>query len=138
MPEGAESTVVLAAALVLFALVMLGIHWNTWQRADHGGLSDRDRLYYSRQFRRRILSSGMLGLMGLLMLGGLWIEATWAQALFWVGMLLGILAVMLLALTDWWSSRAHFGRDEVFNAAQIELLKAEIRKYESEERKGQE
>ena len=133
MDEGVWSTIVFAAALVLLALVLLGLHWTTWRQADHGGLSEREQDFHRRQFRRRILSSGMLGLMGLMMLGSLWIEAAWAQFLFWVGMLLGIGAVMLLALADWWSSRTHYGRDQVLQAAQIELLKAEIRKYQSEQ-----
>lgn len=126
-------TVAFAASLVFLALGLLAWHWNTWRKADHGGLPEREQEFHRRQFRRRIQASGMLGVIGLLILGSLWIEETWAQAAFWLGVLFALLWVILLALTDWWASRTYYGRDQVLQAAQIEVLKAEIRKYEQEQ-----
>jgi hypothetical protein len=127
---GDTATIVVSSGLVLLALALLGVHWNSWRKADHGGLAEREREFYRRQFRRRILSSGMLGLAGLMMLSSQWVETSVGQALLWIIILLAMLAVLLLATADWWSTRMHFVREEVDTAVQIELLKAEIRKFE--------
>ena len=127
-------TIAFGASLVALSLLLLATHWNSWRKADHGGLSDRDQEFHRRQFRRRIQSSGMLGLIGLLMLGSLWLEETWAQAMLWVGLCFALLWVIGMALLDWWLSSTHYGRDQVLNTAEIEILKAEIRKFEREQR----
>jgi hypothetical protein len=126
-------TITFAAFLVFLALGLLAWHWNVWRQADHGGLPEREQEFHRRQFRRRIQASGMLGVIGLLIMGSLWIEETIAQALFWLGVLFALLWVVLLALADWWASRTFYGRDQALQTAEIEILKAEIRKYESEQ-----
>jgi hypothetical protein len=126
-------TITFGALLVVLSLLLLAIHWNSWRKADHGGLSEREQDFHRRQFRRRIQSSGMLGLVGLLMLGSLWIEETWAQAMLWTGLLFALLWVIAMALLDYWASRTHYGRDQVLNTAEMEVLKAEIRKFEREQ-----
>ena len=57
------------------------------------------------------------------------------RALFWLGILCAVLWVVLMALIDWWATRAFYGRDEVVNTVQIELLKNEVRKYQEEQGK---
>ena len=131
-------TIVFGSLLVVMALVLLGIHWQSWQKIDHGGLSERERLFYRQQFRRRIQASGMLGVVGLLMIGTLWLETAWSELLAWLGIMLALLWTIGMALLDWWSTRTYFGRDEAITAAQIGMLKREIRKYAEEQRREQE
>jgi hypothetical protein len=121
----------------MLSLGLLAWHWNSWRQSDHGGLPEREQLFYRRQFRRRVLASGMLGVIGLLMTASLWIQETSAQLTFWLGILFALLWVILLAITDWWASRTHFGRDQVLQTVERELLKAEIRKYQLEQQNKQ-
>ena len=121
-----------SACLVLLSLALLAWHWSAWRKIDHGGLAQRDQEFFRRQFRRRTLISGMVGVIGLMIACSLWIEETWAQATFWVGVLMALVWMVLLAMMDWWSSRTFYGRDQAVHAAAIEVLKAEVRKYESE------
>ena len=69
------------AALVAISLGLLAGHWNAWRAVDHGGLPERERLFFQRQFRRRTHTSGAIGLVGLLIISGLWLEDEHAYAL---------------------------------------------------------
>jgi len=131
-------TITFSVLLVGLSLVLLAIHWNTWRKSDHGGLAQREQKFYRQQFRRRIMSSGMLGVTGLVMLGSLWIEQAWALAMLWIGVMLALLWVVLMALLDWWSSSVHYGRDEVLNTVELEILKSEIRKYQEDQQRQSE
>ena len=77
----------------------------------------------------------MIGLIGLVMASTLWVEEIWSQALLWAGILFALLWVILMALVDGWSSRVFYGRDQAVTAAEIELLKNEVRKFEEEQGK---
>ena len=59
-------TLLFSAALVFGSLVLLAWHVKAWREADHGGLSERDYEFFRRQYRRRMQSSGMLGIIGFL------------------------------------------------------------------------
>jgi hypothetical protein len=131
----AWSTTVFAVLLVALSLVMLAWHWAAWRKADHGGLSERDQQFARRQFRRRTQASGMLGAIGLLMLTTQFVEE-WTMALaLWLAILCGVAWLILMATVDWWSTRTFYGREEVVNAAQMELLKKEIRRFQEEQGK---
>jgi hypothetical protein len=113
----------------------LAFHWAAWRKADHGGLSEREQQFTRRQFRRRTQASGMLGAIGLLMLTTQWVEEWSMSFVLWLAILCAVLWVILMALIDWWSSRTYFGRDEVVNTVQMELLKKEIRRFQEEQGK---
>src|SRR5262245_42339563 len=104
-----------------------------WRKADHGGLSQRDQEFARRQFRRRTGASGMLGAIGLTMLAIQWVEDDRIRLCLWLAILCAVLWLGVTALLDWWSSRTFYGREEVVNAVQMELLKKEIRKYQEEQ-----
>ncbi len=123
-----RGTLIFAALLVALSLALLAMHWNTWRQADHGGLAERERDFFRRQFRRRIQASGMLGLIGLVMASSLWLNEIWQQALLWSGVLCALVWLVLIAILDGWSSRTFYGRDQAITAAQIERLKKELRK----------
>jgi hypothetical protein len=128
-------TVVFALLLVVLSLAMLSFHWAAWRKADHGGLSEREQQFARRQFRRRTQASGMLGAIGLLMLTTQWVEEKSMALALWLAILCAVAWVMLMALIDWWASRAFYGRDEVVNTVQMEILKKEIRRFQEEQGK---
>lgn len=129
-------TITFATLLVMLSLVLLAVHWFAWRKADHGGLGQREQDYARRQFRRRTQASGMLGAIGLLMLSTQWVDDEKMWAVLWLAILCAVFWVILIALIDWWSTRAFFGRDEMLNTVQIELLKKEIRNYQDDQQRS--
>jgi len=128
-------TIVFAILLVVLSLVLLAIHWAAWRKSDHGGLSDREQQFARRQFRRRTQISGMLGAIGLLMLTTQWVEEKTMSLALWLAVLCAVAWLILMALIDWWATRTFYGRDEVLNTVQMEMLKQEIRRFQEEQGK---
>lgn len=110
----------MVAALVAAALVAASaglIAWNVreWRAAAAGGGERGELDFRRRQFRRRVQTSGLLGVLGLLILGGQWIAAERAPNLFvfyWVGVAVLTLWMALLALGDLLATRLYAGRQQ--------------------------
>lgn len=125
-------TLTISAALVLGSLVLLGWHVKSWREADHGGLAQRDYLFFRRQFRRRMQSSGMLGIIGLLIFGHLWVSDNTMLALYWTGVLGLLVWTVLLAASDLVASRLHYSSQVADHKTEHLLLKREIEKFRRE------
>lgn len=105
-----------AISITIGALLVIAggafIHWHIrcWrvQRED-ASLSDRERLHYRRQFRRRLQISGMLVLLGVLIpVGDLlipWLQFPRLFGVYWILVLLLASWMMMLAALDWLSGR---------------------------------
>ena len=129
MPSSITSTVIFAALLLIVSLGMLTMHWNTWQAADHGGLPERERMFMQRQFRRRLNASAGIGLVGLLLISGLWIpEESLVNLVYLCGILLLVVWIFLLSLLDILATRLHYDRQQALQAAQIAVLQAAIKR----------
>ncbi|WP_425614822.1 hypothetical protein NA78x_004701 [Anatilimnocola sp. NA78] len=102
------TSVALAVVLVLTSIVLVIGHLRAWRAADHGGLGEQEREFHSRRFRRRVQASAMLGVIGLLLVGDLWLRTGWPALLYWSGVLLLLGWLLLLAVSDWLASRVHF------------------------------
>jgi hypothetical protein len=125
-------TILFSAVLVLTSVTLMAWHVKSWREADHGGLSERDYEFFRRQCRRRLQTSGMLGIIGLLIFGHVWIPDNTTLALYWTGVL-GLLAwTVLLAVGDFAASRLHYGPQVADQQAEHLLLKREIEKFRRE------
>ncbi len=104
----------IAAMLVPVAAAMIVWHLREWQHWQQVGLDAVDLDYRRRQFQRRMQTSAMLGLLGLMMAVGQvltgWLESPWFTICFWSATLLLVAWLILLALVDIWATRRHFGR----------------------------
>jgi hypothetical protein len=125
-------TLLFSAALVFTSLVMLAWHVKAWREADHGGLAERDYEFFRRQYRRRAQSSGMLGIIGLLILGHLWVPDNTMLAVYWSGVLGLVVWTVLLAAADFAASRLHYGQQVAEQRTEHLLLKREIEKFRRE------
>jgi len=105
-------TIALSLALLIASVVMVVVHLRAWRTADHGGLAEVEREFQSRRFRRRLQTSAMLGVIGLLVLGELWLDRLFKddlpRLLYWSGVGLLLLWLLLLAASDWLASRQHY------------------------------
>ena len=126
------STLLFAAALLALSGTLIVRHVLVWRRADHGGLSDADFRFYKSQFRRRMQTSALLGIVGLLALADLWIASVTGRAVLWGVVLLLVLWAVILAASDWLASRLHFDKQLSAHAVEHALLKREIDKYRRE------
>lgn len=105
---------------LVFGLLILGLglglvvsHLRTRKRhQDDPTLEERERVFYQRQFRRRMQASGLLALIGFLIPIGDDLFIPWqrhqgAWALYWMIVLLLVLWVLVLASLDWIATGAH-------------------------------
>ncbi|HZL90780.1 MAG TPA: hypothetical protein VFB96_20600 [Pirellulaceae bacterium] len=127
------SSILFAVFLLAISAGLIAWHVLAWRRADHGGLADADYRFYRHQFRRRLQSSALVGLVGVLSLVDLWIQDVTARVVLWCFILLIVLWALLLAGADWLASRLHF--DKLLSASAVEhaLLKREIEKIRREQ-----
>jgi hypothetical protein len=99
-------------ALVLLGLAFLRRHRRTWQdRKNDPAIELSERKYYHRQYRRRMLTSGLLVLLGVLIpIGDALLERKFplmAATLYWVGVLLIVLFVLSLGFLDLFAAGLH-------------------------------
>ena len=104
---------VVPAALVLLSVGLIWWHFHQWDRFRQELTEPRDRDYYRRRLRRRVQTSGMVGALGVLMGVGLLIPPRQFPNLFvflWIGALLLLLWIVLLALADWLAAHQYHAR----------------------------
>ncbi|MEX0728527.1 MAG: hypothetical protein WEB58_20020 [Planctomycetaceae bacterium] len=122
-------SLVVGAFVALLGGALLVSHQQSFARRKlNGALEEFEHQFHVRQYRRRMQTSGMLVLIGVLIIGGDaivdWNAPNRALALSWVALLLLLsLWVMLLALGDWFSSRMHHQTLMAHNVRMQELHK---------------
>ena len=107
-------SIVFGIALVLLGLAFMRRHRRTWKtRQADPNISNDDRSYYARQHRRRMLTSGLIAALGVLIpIGDLLFERKPAPpalplTFFWIGVLLIVLWVLLLGFLDLFATGLH-------------------------------
>ena len=136
MNPPAPITVALSLGLVASSVALLVLHLRAWRDVDNGGLSDAERIFHHRLFRRRMRASGMIGLIGCLLLADLAPLPPNVAALYWSGVLGLVLWTMLQAALDYLSIRRHYSQKTADLECQREVLKAEIERYHRQQRES--
>lgn len=135
-------TVALGSTLLIAAAVMIAIHLRDWRSADHGGLGEVEQDFHARRFRRRLQASIMLGVIGLLVLGDLWLDRVFhedlVRLLYWSGVMLLLVWLLLLAAGDWLASRTHFRGQLNRLQAERSVLQADLDRLRREQRERNE
>ena len=117
--------------LLLCATGLMISHLRTWRRLQQGELEAEEFDYHRRQFRRRTQTSGLLGLLAVAIFVGRLILTTGPPLLvliFWIGVLLVLGWMALLALVDIWATKHHFGRLRQTYLIEEAKLQAELRR----------
>jgi hypothetical protein len=130
------STALVSLFLVGAAGGLILWHLRAWRQvARETTLEERERDFRWRQFRRRMQTSAMLGLLGVAIFVGRLLMAIPASPLvifvYWGGVLVLLLWMFLLALVDAWATRYHFSRmrhecfiEQVKLQAEVDRLRA--------------
>ncbi len=121
--------------LLLAAIGLTVMHVRTWRSFRGLELEPDESSYRWRQFRRRMQSSGMLGLLAVAIFVGQWIEsppfAPLVVLLFWAGTLVLVVWLALLAMADIVSTKHYFSQVHRDCLVEQAKLKAEIHRIKS-------
>ena len=134
-------TIPLSLSLVAVSVILVISHLRAWRVVDHGGLAESEREFQARRFRRRLQTSAMLGVIGLLLLGELWLEKIFQselpRLLYWSGVGLLLLWLLLLAASDWLASRQHYRGQLDRLQIDRDALRGELERLRREHRERQ-
>lgn len=120
-------TSVVAVLLVALSGGLILWHLRARRMNPHDELPEAEQEFARRQFRRRLQTSVMIGIVGAAMFGGQFVGRLWLGA-YWLGIILVLFWVVLLALGDALASQQHFRRLHRQNMAEQVKLQAEIRR----------
>jgi hypothetical protein len=129
-------TSLLISIFILSAALGL-VYWHvcSWRKAQLADHAAGELDFYRRQFRRRMQTSAMLGILAVgLFVGELltrWIGSELFLIVFWSAMLLLVVWVALLAAADIWATQYHFGKLRQKCLIEQAKLQAEIRRVQS-------
>ena len=127
--------------LILLSLVLAVWNRKAWLSAKNGlpaggkGLADsaanqrsaqRDIAFAWRQFRRRVQASLMIGLVGIAIFVGQFLETPRTIATFWAGVILLLFWILALAMADILATQQHFGRVHRGHVAEQVRIQAEM------------
>ena len=126
----------MCALLVTASLWMMKMHIQAWRAARADESREPHELNYRRrQYRRRMQTSGILGLLGIAILAGHFVKppmATVVVAVYWATVLLMVAWMLVLACFDAISTQLHLGRMQRRNESQQALLEAKLRRAKKE------
>ena len=126
----------MCALLLIASGWMINQHVRTWRTAQAEDAREPYELNFRRrQFRRRMQTSGLLGLLGIAILVGHFIKPPLALVVvgvYWGSVLLTVAWVLVLACFDAISTQMHFNRMQRRNESEQALLEARLRRAEKE------
>lgn len=129
------SVVLVTTILFLAAVGLIISHMRSWQAFQQQNLDEEEFDYRRRQFRRRMQTSAMLGLMAIAMLVGYvlteWLNSGLFAALYWLAVMGVACWVALLALVDIWATKHHFDRLRHHCVVEQAKLEIELRRIQS-------
>lgn len=133
-------SVILGGILVALGLLWMWSHLRTWRAEKRDEAHDEfDRSHYASRFQRRMQTSGMVVLIGILIPVGdvfVWNWGPWTSTLYWLGILCLALWIAVQAIGDFTSvqsySRAAMARVNT-KRQQAEAELAEYRRRQAED-----
>lgn len=132
------STAIVSGVLLLLAAMLMILHMRAWRRAKQQAADVAELDYRSRQFRRRMQTSALLGLLALgIMFGSIIRGPWWFVALYWLGVLLMLAWVALLALADVVATKLYFGRLRAQYLVEQAKLQLQLRRARRSRGNGQ-
>jgi hypothetical protein len=129
-------SVVFGSLLVLFSAGLIAGHFLARRGHAAAGLGEQERNYRKLQFRRRVHASALIGVVGLAVIGGIWVKGPPGEALYWCGVLLVVLRILFLAGADAATTQSFFRDEQTRQAAEHRELQKEIERFRRHEGNG--
>ena len=134
------SSALVSSFLLLCAAGLMFSHVRTWRRFRELELEPEEFDYRRRQFRRRMQTSAMLGLLAIAIFVGellvAWSDSVWFGMSFCVGMLIVVIWVGLLAAVDIFATKHHYNRLRQSYVIEQAKLQAELRRIQAKRGNG--
>ena len=129
------SVLVVTVILLLAAAGMIFSHIRVWRDFRQEELGPEEFDYRRRQFRRRMQTSAMLGILGVAIFVGyvltLWLNSPTFTVVYWIAIILALVWTCLLAMVDIWATKHHFRRLRDHCLVEQAKLRAEIRRMQA-------
>ncbi len=102
---------------ILFGLCLCGLsaimlmrNRAAWRTVDGTERDEGERSFQQRQYRRRGYATALIGVVGLSIILSVWVPDSTAAAFYWIGVILLVCWMALLAVADLIATRSHFNR----------------------------
>jgi hypothetical protein len=130
--------ILFSAAVMSISAGLLWGHVRSWRSTQQETIEPRELAFRKRQFRRRMQTSSMLFLLGIAILAGYWIprERPNLFVLYWCGVFVWTLWIVLLAVGDAVLSRLHLRAEQRLRQIDHLRTKAELDRTTAAKRNG--
>jgi hypothetical protein len=132
---------IVSLALLATSVGMMVWHVRAWRAFQQQKLDDEAFSYRRRQFRRRMQTSAMLGLLAVALSAGhflvFWMHSNWFELAYWSVTLLVACWLGLLAMADMWATKQHFTRQDDRYLVEQVRLQAELSRLRAGEGNGE-
>jgi len=118
--------VLYGSALIAASALLIALHRRSLRDARRDGADSADGQFAHRQFRRRVTTSALLGLVGVAMIVGYWLPASIVSVYFWGVVMLVVLIIMILAVIDLLKTRRHYAELQQANRRRQGELESQI------------
>jgi hypothetical protein len=116
---------------------LIASHIRTWKRLKDEDLDELESEFHRRQYRRRMQTSGMLGVLGMAILVGqlliLWVTSSLFILLYWGAVVVLVIWMALLALADMTATGVFYSREKSNSIVEHARLQSELRRARDEE-----
>ena len=134
------TTGLISSFLLVGAIVLMLSHVHSWRAFQSQEHDAAESVFRRRQFRRRMQSSALLGLLAVALFAGelinARIESRWFKLVYWGGVLLAAVWMALLAGADILATRHYYGRLRDSYLIEQTKLRAELRRLRAKEGNG--
>ena len=124
--------------MLILSVVLVARHIAFWRKLDEVKFEKPELQYFRRQLRRRLITSSLIGVVGISIAGVTWITSPELFTAFLIGWLIVVGLILLLAVFDMMSTRSFLANLQVTQRARYNELQAEIRRLRKKQRTGEE
>jgi amino acid transporter len=113
--------------LIVVAAMMLIRNTVYWHSVRSAEMKEREHNFLYRQYRRRTQANSIIAIVGVAIIFGVWVTDSVMVAAYWLGVMLLVGWMALLAVVDLVSTRIHYSR---LHREQLEtraILEAELK-----------
>ena len=128
------ATTLLGLLLLASSAVLVAVNVRSLRSMLANTAPQREQTFAQAQFRRRVQTSAMIGLIGAAMLGAQFLVAPLVLLMAWAAIALLVCWVLLLALADFVAVRQHYSRLSRDNLAAEVRVQAELRREQRMQR----